>query len=69
MCLSADSGELIWRASIGEAIAFQPAVAKGRVYISTQQGSLFCLETGDPKDDGWLMWGATTDHNGLAEAK
>jgi outer membrane protein assembly factor BamB len=26
-------------------------------------GNLFCLETGDPRDDGWLMWGAGPDHN------
>jgi hypothetical protein len=62
------------RSSIGEAagatvrepLVFQPAVAKGRVYVSTTQGTLVCLETGDPKDDGWLMWGATAAYNGLA---
>lgn len=33
------------------------------------QGSrpLFCLETGDPKDDGWLMWGADAKHSGRAD--
>jgi Ca-activated chloride channel homolog len=69
LCLSAVSGELLWQVNIGEPIAFQPAVANGRVYISTQLGNLYCLETGDPKDDGWLMWGATPTHNGLAKPK
>jgi outer membrane protein assembly factor BamB len=64
LCLSAHSGDLLWKASVGEPIAFQPAAAKGRVYVSTTQGTLVCLETGDAKDDGWLMWGATAAHNG-----
>ena len=34
---------------------------------TTQAGSLFCLETGDPGDDGWLMWGAGPNHNGRLE--
>jgi outer membrane protein assembly factor BamB len=66
LCLSARSGELLWKASVGEPIAFQPAVAGGRVYVSTTQGTLVCLETGDARDDGWLMWGATAAHNGRA---
>jgi Ca-activated chloride channel homolog len=65
VCLSAQSGDAIWKATVGEPIVFQPAVAKGHVYASTIAGTLFCLETGDPKDDGWLMWGATAAHNGL----
>jgi Ca-activated chloride channel family protein len=67
ICLDAESGEWIWRESIGEAISFQPAVAHGRVYIPTAAGSLHCLDTADPGDDGWLMWGGTPAHNGLKE--
>lgn len=67
VCLSADRGELLWKTSLGssESIAFQPAVAGGRVFVSTESGNLYGLETGDPKDDGWLMWGANAAHNGL----
>ena len=49
---------------VGEPILFQPAVAYGRVYVSTSKGSLIALETGDAKDDGWLMWGANAAHDG-----
>ena len=31
---------------------------RGRIYVRTDSGSLICIETGDPNDDGWLMWGA-----------
>jgi outer membrane protein assembly factor BamB len=67
VCLSAKSGQELWRANVGEPIEFQPAVAKGRVYVSTSAGSLFCLETGQDSDDGWLMWGRNAAHNGLAK--
>ncbi|HJT78877.1 MAG TPA: PQQ-binding-like beta-propeller repeat protein [Gemmataceae bacterium] len=64
-CRSAKTGELLWSADVGEPVVFQPAVARGRVYVSTSTGHLYCLETGDPKDDGWLMWGGSAAHNGL----
>jgi Ca-activated chloride channel family protein len=64
ICLSANDGESLWTNDIGEPIAFQPAVAKGRIYVSAGNGSLYCLETGDDKDDGWLMWGANAAHYG-----
>jgi outer membrane protein assembly factor BamB len=66
-CLGAESGEVIWSVNVGEPILCQVAVARGRVYAATQAGHLFCLETGDPADDGWLMWGAGPDHNGLVD--
>jgi Ca-activated chloride channel family protein len=65
LCLDANSGETLWSAAIGEPVVFQPAVLRGRVYVPTASGSLFALETGDPKDDGWYMWGATPAHNGV----
>jgi outer membrane protein assembly factor BamB len=66
-CLSAETGDELWRFRVDEAIVFQPAVVGGRVYIPTDGGSLYCVETGDARDDGWSMWGATAAHNGLAE--
>jgi Ca-activated chloride channel family protein len=66
-CLSADTGEELWRATVGEPIGFQPAVAQGRVYVASLNGSLFCIETGDAKDDGWRMWGGNAQHNGVVK--
>jgi Ca-activated chloride channel family protein len=63
-CMAADTGKVLWSVNLGAPILFQPAVAKGRVYVSTNNGALCCLETGDAKDDGWLMWGANAAHNG-----
>jgi Ca-activated chloride channel family protein len=64
ICLSAASGQELWRATVGEPIVFQPSVAHGRVYASSSTGSLFCIETGDSRDHGWLMWGGNAQHNG-----
>jgi outer membrane protein assembly factor BamB len=63
-CLAAETGEALWSVPLGEPVIFQPAVAGGRVYAATDAGSLFCIETADPKDDGWWMWGADAAHNG-----
>ena len=67
LCLAAHSGDVLWSVALGEPILCQVAVAHGRVYATTQGGRLFCLDTGDPADDGWRMWGAGPDHNGLVE--
>ena len=37
----------------------------GRVYAATGAGSLFGIQTGDPRDDGWPMWGGSAAHNGM----
>jgi Ca-activated chloride channel family protein len=66
-CLCAESGAELWNVPIGEPVVFQPAVAGGRIYAGTDSGSLICIETGDPGDDGWLMWGADAAHNGRLE--
>jgi len=63
-CLEEATGEEFWSVPVDEPVIFQPAVAHGRVYVGTEAGSLICFETGDPQDDGWLMWGGDAAHNG-----
>jgi Ca-activated chloride channel family protein len=65
LALSAQSGDTLWSVDIGEPVAFQPVIARGRVYVATNNGSVFSFDTGDARDDGWHMWGATSLHNGL----
>jgi Ca-activated chloride channel family protein len=62
--LSASTGDVLWKAELGEPVAFQPIVANGRVCVGTNSGSLYCLNTGDARDDGWPMWGGSAAHNG-----
>jgi outer membrane protein assembly factor BamB len=63
--LSAQTGDVLWQDDVKRPVDFQLAVMQGRVYVPTRNGQLFCLETGDAQDDGWAMWGATPEHNGL----
>jgi hypothetical protein len=44
-------------------IAFQPCLAKGRMYFGTNHGDLICLDTGSEDADGWYMWGGNAQHN------
>jgi outer membrane protein assembly factor BamB len=64
-CLSAEAGEEPWRDALDEPVIFQPSVVGGRVYAATGAGSLFGIETGDPRDDGWPMWAGSAAHNGV----
>ena len=42
---------------------FQPALARGNMYLGTANGSLICLRMGDPDVDGWYAWGGNAQHN------
>jgi Ca-activated chloride channel homolog len=44
-------------------VTFQPALAKGNVYVGTANGLLICLKTGDRDADGWYEWGGNAQHN------
>ncbi|MHC4985861.1 MAG: outer membrane protein assembly factor BamB family protein, partial [Planctomycetota bacterium] len=58
-----DDGETAFAYQTGHAIAFQPALAEGRVFVGTIDGLVICLETGDDDADGWPMWGGNAQHN------
>ncbi len=63
--VSETTGEVLWKVHVGEPIVFQPAVAGGHIYVPTMAGNLYRFDTGDKRDTGWLMWGASGSHNGL----
>ncbi|HWC15397.1 MAG TPA: PQQ-binding-like beta-propeller repeat protein [Terriglobales bacterium] len=49
--------------ALGKPIAFQPALAKGNIYLGTADGSLICLKSGSVDADGWYSWGGNAQHN------
>ena len=51
------------RARLALAVS-EPAIVDGQVFAATTDGTLICLETGDPKATGWAMWGANAAHDG-----
>lgn len=63
-CLDQVTGQDLWSCQVGELLEWSPAVQGGRVYLGTLGGGLICVETGDPADTGWPMWGGGPGHNG-----
>jgi hypothetical protein len=49
---------------VGEESRFQPALAKGRIFVGTARGTLVSIASGDASLDGWRMWGGGPRHNG-----
>ena len=44
-------------------MAFQPALADGRMFVGTSDGRLICIDLGDKDADGWFAWGGNAQHN------
>jgi outer membrane protein assembly factor BamB len=58
------TGEEVWALNVGTPILSQPAVADGKVYLGTADGTLYGFEADDPDAAGWPMWGGGPGHNG-----
>jgi hypothetical protein len=56
-------GEVRFSYALGQAMAFQPALANGNVYAGTINGLVICLRTQDKDADGWYEWGGNAQHN------
>ncbi len=61
--LSRKDGKKFCEVPIGEPITFQPALAKGWIYASTEGGTIVGVNLKDPSIDGWPMWGGGPGHN------
>jgi Ca-activated chloride channel homolog len=44
-------------------MAFQPALAEGRLFAGTSDGRLICINLADKDADGWYSWGGNAQHN------
>jgi outer membrane protein assembly factor BamB len=44
-------------------IAFQPALAEGRLFAGTSDGRLICIDLANNDADGWYAWGGNAQHN------
>ena len=66
--LEAASGTVRWDVCVGAPVHWQPTMSGGRVFAGLEDGSVVCVETGDPGDDGWAMWAAGRDTTGAFES-
>ena len=44
-------------------MAFQPALAEGRLFAGTSDGRVICIDLEDKDADGWYAWGGNAQHN------
>ena len=66
ICLRAKDGKTVFDEKLtNEPFQFEPAISRGKVYAVTTKGTLFCLDTGNPRANGWPMWGGGPGHNGF----
>jgi outer membrane protein assembly factor BamB len=63
--LDARTGRVRWQVQVGGPVHWQPVMSDGRVFAGLESGTVVCIETGDPMDGGWPMWGGGPGHNGL----
>ncbi len=59
------SGEIAASFQVDAAVRFPPVVHEGRIYVSTQDGQVVCIDTGNPKITGWPMWGGDAGHRNV----
>ena len=48
-CVEADTGQLVWRQSLGSRVWGSPLCADGKVYVGTERGQLWVLKAGRQK--------------------
>ena len=53
-----EKGNLLKKYEIKIPIRYQPVVDKGWIYVTTANGRLYAINTGNPAITGWNMWGA-----------
>ena len=58
LAIDEKAGKLINKYEIKNPVRYQPIVDKGWIYVTTANGRLYAINTGNPSITGWNMWGA-----------
>lgn len=51
--INAQNGKQKQEFDLAEPIRYAPVVDKGRIYLSSMRGKIYCIDTQDPEIDGW----------------
>jgi outer membrane protein assembly factor BamB len=65
LTLNEKDGNLINKYDIKNPIRCQPIVDKGWIYVTTANGRLYAINTGNPAITGWNMWGANAARSNI----
>ncbi len=61
--LRQSDGQLAFAYATKAPMAFQPALAGGRLFAGTSDSRLICINLADKDADGWYAWGGNAQHN------
>ncbi len=61
--LRQSDGQVAFAYDTKSPMAFQPALAEGRVFVGTSDGRVICINLADKDADGWYAWGGNAQHN------
>ena len=65
--IEAKNGKILKCHKIEAPTCFQPIIAEGRIFVTTQDGKLVCFNTGDSKLTGWTQWGGNAARTGVGD--
>jgi Ca-activated chloride channel homolog len=57
LILNEKNGEVFKKYEIKDPVRYQPVIDKGWIYVTTTNGKLHAINTGNAKITGWNMWG------------
>ena len=60
-----EKGKLLKKYEIKNPVRYQPVVDKGWIYVTTVNGKLYAINTGNPLITGWNMWGANAERTNI----
>ena len=63
LAIDETSVKLVNKYDIKNPIRYQPVVDKGWIYVTTANGRLYAINTGNPEITGWNMWGANASRS------
>lgn len=63
LSVRSDNGALRFSYNIHHSMSFQPILAKGNMYVGTNDGWLVCIQLKEDDADGWYAWGGNGAHN------
>jgi outer membrane protein assembly factor BamB len=62
--LDVDTGYTLWSYDLGHRVIAEPVIAKGWIYVTTEDGYVIGLHVADDTLDGWHMFGGNPQHDG-----
>ncbi|MGB8192910.1 MAG: PQQ-binding-like beta-propeller repeat protein [Chitinophagaceae bacterium] len=60
-------GKVVKKYKVGNPVRYQPVVDKGWIFVTTTNGRMYAINTGDAGITGWNMWGGNAGRTNTPE--